>query len=43
MSNKITIQAAASSVELVDFSDIEALEESFAVCSHGGNTVTNNN
>jgi hypothetical protein len=41
MDNKITVQAAASSVELVDFSDIEALEESFAVSTHGGNTSAN--
>jgi|HubBroStandDraft_6_1064221.scaffolds.fasta_scaffold1800688_1 hypothetical protein len=36
MDNKITVQAAASSAELVDFSDIETLEESFAVCTQAG-------
>ena len=38
MDNKITVQAAASSVELVDFSDIETLEESMAAAgsTHNG-------
>ena len=42
MNNKITVQAAASSVELVDFSDIEALEESFAVSTHSGGDESQN-
>lgn len=31
MDNKYTVDAAASSVEMVSFSEIETLEESFAV------------
>jgi len=38
MDSKLTVQAAASSVELVDFTDIEALEESMAAAgsTHSG-------
>jgi hypothetical protein len=38
LDNKITVQAAASTVELVDFSDIETLEESMAAAgsTHSG-------
>jgi hypothetical protein len=40
MDNKITVEAAASSVELVDFSDIEALEDSIAAAStHVGSSA----
>ena len=33
MDTKITVNAAASSMELVDFSDIEMLEEAIAAAS----------
>jgi hypothetical protein len=38
MNTNITVQAAASSAELVDFSDIEVLEESMAAAgsTHSG-------
>jgi hypothetical protein len=34
MNEKITVAAAASSVEMVSFSEIETLEESFAVSTN---------
>ena len=39
MDTKITVNAAASSMELVDFSDIEMLEESIAAAASSRTTT----